>query len=175
MVERMNAQTNATELHIGQTVTICKLNSAGSESFRYPGVITQTEPQGVRLHATWTRERMELGYTTFEPGDHFIEWFYTDRWYNIMEVHGASADGALKGWYCNVTHPATFADAVISYRDLDLDLWVAPDGTALTLDEDEFNADIAIDIQARAQALAALDQLRALVAQRVAPFDALPA
>jgi protein associated with RNAse G/E len=115
---------------------------------------------------------MELGYTTFETGDHFVEWFYTDRWYNIMEVRGAG--DRLKGWYCNVTYPAEFQPDHISYRDLALDLWVAPDGATLTLDEDEFDADPAIDAHARAQALAALGRLRELVARRLAPFDALP-
>jgi uncharacterized protein len=159
-------------LVVGQIVTVRKLSSAGAEVFAYPGVIAQTWPSGARLDATWTRGEMALGYTTFAPGDHFIEWFFADRWYNIMEVHGAG--DTLKGWYCNVTYPAQFEPDSISYRDLALDLWVAPDGTMTTLDEDEFAADAAIGATARAQALAALADLRALVAQRVAPFDTLP-
>lgn len=159
-------------LAIGQVVTVRKLSSAGDEVFAYPGVIAQTLPTGVRLDARWTRATMALDYTTFEPGDHFIEWFFADRWYNIMEVHGAGE--ALKGWYCNVTYPAEFTAASVSYRDLALDLWVAPDGATLTLDEDEFSADASITAEAREQALAALDALRALVAARMAPFDTLP-
>lgn len=157
---------------VGQAVTIRKLTSAGAQVFAYSGIIAQTLPNGVRLDATWTRGPMALGYTTFEPGDHFIEWFYADRWYNIMEVHGAN--GALKGWYCNVTYPAAFHGASVSYRDLALDLWVAPDGAMTTLDEDEFAADTAIDAQARAQALDALERLREMATRRDAPFDTLP-
>ncbi len=160
-------------LATGQTVTVCKLNSAGAQVFAYAGVIAQTWPTGARLDATWTRGPMELGYTTFEPGDHFIEWYFTDRWYNIMEVRGAG--DRLKGWYCNITCPAEFRAARISYRDLALDLWVAPDGAMTTLDEDEFAADAAIDAPTRARALAALADLRDRVARRVAPFDTLPA
>lgn len=159
-------------LVVGQRVTVCKLSSAGAHVFAYEAVIAQTLPTGARLDATWTRGQMELGYTTFEPGDHFVEWFYADRWYNIMEVHGAG--DALKGWYCNVTHPAEFTNDRICYRDLALDLWVAPDGAMTTLDEDEFEADTAIDAHARAQALAALEHLRELVTRRAAPFDMLP-
>lgn len=159
-------------LRVGQTVTICKLNSAGVEVFAYPGVVAQVWPTGARLDAQWTREAMALGYTTFEPGDHFIEWFFADRWYNIMEVRGAG--DTLKGWYCNVTWPAEFTAASVSYRDLILDLWVAPDGATLTLDEDEFAADTSIAAEVHDQALAALEALRALVAARVAPFDTLP-
>jgi hypothetical protein len=113
-----------------------------------------------------------LGYTTFAHGDHFIEWFFADRWYNIMEVHGAGE--ALKGWYCNVSYPAQFQGDRICYRDLALDLWVAPDGALTTLDEDEFAADAAIDAATRAQALTALDDLRDLVTHRSPPFDTLP-
>lgn len=159
-------------LVVGQAVTIRKLSSAGAQVFAYQGTIAQTLPSGVRLDATWTRDRMELGYTTFDPGDHFVEWFYTDRWYNIMEVRGAG--DMLKGWYCNVTYPAEFQPDRISYRDLALDLWVAPDGATLTLDEDEFDADAAIDAYARTQALAALEHLRERVTRRLAPFDTLP-
>lgn len=157
----------------GQTVTIRKLNSAGVEVFAYQGVIAELLTHGARLEAAWTRGVMELGYTTFEPGDQFSEWFYTDRWYNIMEVR--SADGSLKGWYCNVTYPAIFEAWRVTYRDLALDLWVAPDGSMTTLDEDEFAADDAIDAAARLHALAALNHLRTLVEERVAPFDTLPA
>lgn len=172
-----NAQTSngglaGVGLVAGQAVTIRKLSSAGAQVFAYQGIIAQTLPSGVRLDATWTRERMELGYTTFEKGDHFVEWFYTDRWYNIMEVRGVG--DRLKGWYCNVTYPAEFRPDHISYRDLALDLWVAPDGATITLDEDEFDADAAIDPHARTQALAALERLREQVARRLAPFDTLP-
>ncbi len=164
-------QSQAPELAVGQAVTICKLSSAGAQVFAYQGVIARTFPAGAQLDARWTRSRMELGYTTFEPGDHFIEWFFADRWYNIMEVRDVGE--SLKGWYCNVTHPAEFGRDRICYRDLALDLWVAADGAMTTLDEDEFDADAAIDAHARAQALHALDHLRAMVIHRLSPFDTL--
>lgn len=168
----MSDCVNAPELVVGQTVTIRKLNSAGIEVFAYPGVIAHTWPTGARIDAEWTRAAMALGYATFEPGDHFIEWYFTDRWYNIMEVRGAGEH--LKGWYCNITWPTEFQSDRICYRDLALDLWVAPDGALTTLDEDEFAADLAIDEDARAHALDALERLRELVARRAAPFDILP-
>jgi hypothetical protein len=174
MPERAQQASGAsgTGLAVGQSVTVRKLNSAGVEVFAYAGVIAQTWPGGARLDARWTRATVALGYTTFEPDDHFIEWFFADRWYNIMEVRGAGE--TLKGWYCNVTYPAEFQRDSVCYRDLALDLWVAPDGAMTTLDEDEFEADAAIDATARAHALTALADLRALVACHAAPFDTLP-
>ena len=156
---------------VGRAVTIRKLSARGDVVFVYAGVIAATLAEGVRVDAEWTRARMELGYTTFEPGDRFIEWFYTDRWYNIMEVRERS--GVLKGWYCNVTWPAEITQDMVSYRDLTLDLWVAPDGSALTLDMDEFEADISLSVEERSQALAALVELRAHLARGEEPFDTL--
>ncbi len=156
---------------IGRTVTIRKLSARGEPVFAYPGVIAALLAAGARVEAEWTRARMELGYTTFEPGDHFTEWFYTDRWYNIMEVREGA--GTLKGWYCNVTWPAEITEDTITYRDLTLDLWVAPDGAALTLDMDEFEQDSNLSAEERAQALAALDVLRAHLEHGEEPFGAL--
>lgn len=165
------AVTNKGTLHPGEGVTVRKLNAAGEAVFSYPGVIAEVLVDGVRLDAAWTRDEMALDYVTFEPGDHFIEWFYTDRWYNIMEVRTPS--GALKGWYCNIGHPAVFAAGIVTYRDLLLDLWVAPDGAALTLDEQEFVEDTSLTVDVRAKALEAMAQLRERLARREAPFDML--
>lgn len=51
------------------------------------------------------------------------------------------AEGALKGWYCDITRPAVVSGTELVVEDLDLDLWRSADGTAvLRLDEDEFAA-----------------------------------
>ena len=44
-------------------------------------------------------------HATLRRGDRFIETYYTDRWYNIFEIH-AREDDRLKGWYCNIAKPA---------------------------------------------------------------------
>lgn len=165
------AHNNLDSAFTGRAVTIRKLSAAGTQVFAYSGVIGAAFVGGVRVDAEWTRGRMELGYTTFEPGDRFAEWFYTDRWYNIMEVR--TTDGALKGWYCNITRPTTITADSVSYTDLALDLWVAPDGSALLLDEDEFAADNDITDELRMNARAGLDALHAHVANREAPFDSI--
>ena len=76
-----------------------------------------------------------------------------------------TATGALKGWYCDITRPATLSGAELVVEDLDLDLWRSADGTDVRrLDEDEF-AESGLtesDPEAAAAALAALDELEAL-------------
>jgi hypothetical protein len=149
------------------SVVVQKLNSAGEVTVAYETELAERLPNGVRLHARWTRPPLELGYTTFETGDFFIEWFFTDRWYNIFEIHAAS--GELKGWYCNVAEPAAISAGLVACRDLLLDLWVGPQGEMQVLDEEEF-ALADLDPPLRIGALEALEALRRLVQERVAPF-----
>jgi predicted RNA-binding protein associated with RNAse of E/G family len=152
-----------------EQVIVQKLDTRGRLVTSYEATVTERFANGVLLDARWEHPRLALGYTTFETGDRFREWFYSDRWYNIFEI--AESGGALKGWYCNITEPATITETEIRCRDLLLDLWVAPDGETLVLDEDEFAADDAIDSSTRTQALAALAELEQMVAAREAPFD----
>lgn len=154
------------------TVTIQKLNGHGETVVAYQGEVLERFAGGVRLEARWTRPPLELGYTNFEPGDRLMEWFFSDRWYNIFEIHAAGTD-ALKGWYCNVAAPAAITADVIACRDLLLDLWVAPDGAMRVLDEDEFALDTTLDCASRAGALQGMADLVTLVRGRESPFDVI--
>jgi hypothetical protein len=153
-------------------MTVRKLNTHGEVVVSYDARLAQWLPNGVLLDARWTRPPLPLGYTTFETGDRFREEFYTDRWYSIFEIR--TAEGALRGWYCNVSAPADISGAIITYRDLYLDLWVAPDGTMTVLDEDELAADTTLDAATCALARAALTELQRLVRARESPFDHVP-
>ncbi|MGE5333357.1 MAG: DUF402 domain-containing protein [Nitrososphaerota archaeon] len=148
-----------------------KLDLHGATVITYEAEVAQRLPDGVRLSARWTRPPMQLGYVTFETGDHFTEWYFSDRWYNIFEI--ASPDGTLKGWYCNVAAPAMIEANDLFCRDLILDLWVTPEGATSVLDEDDFAAERSLDAATRAQALAGLAELQRLVAERQGPFSRL--
>ena len=148
-----------------------KLDTQGAIVLTYEAMLAERLSDGVRLDALWTRPTTDLGYVIFATGDHFTEWYYSDRWYNIFEI--TSPDGTLKGWYCNAAAPADIGDDQIFCRDLLLDLWVTPDGATLVLDEDEFAAETALDDATRDQALAGLTELQRLVAHREGPFSRL--
>jgi protein associated with RNAse G/E len=141
----------------GEPVLVIKNNYAGAEVFRYEGVILKRDQTEIVLEARFNRDDMQLGYAVFRRGDRFVERFYSDRWYNIFEVHDVD-DDHLKGWYCNFTRPATFDDGRIEADDLALDLWVYPDRRKLVLDREEFDA-LPINASERAAVLAALDEL----------------
>ncbi len=154
---------------VSPAITVHKLDPAGSHVTSYPGRVIERLAGGVKLEAYWTRPTLALGYTTFETGDRFIEWFYSDRWYNIFAIYAAG--GALKGWYCNVAEPARITADEISCRDLLLDLWVNPDRTYRALDEEGFARDPTLTDDQRAHAVRALGELRAMVDGRLPPFD----
>jgi protein associated with RNAse G/E len=126
----------------------------------------------VTVRTTWPLDPLDLGILRFETGDIFVETYYADRWYNIFQVHGA--DGRLKGWYCNITRPAVIGADRVDSEDLELDLVVAPDRAVVRLDdEDEFAARHLErdEPEAHAAALAAVEELRALIAAGAGPFD----
>jgi uncharacterized protein len=152
-------------------VTVVKLNPQGEEKIRYPAQVSARLENGVMLDAYWNHARKDLGYTIFEPGDHFIEYFYSDRWFNIFAI--ATADGQRKGWYCNIAAPALIATEQVEQIDLLLDVWVTPDGQLLILDEDEFTADLTITTEQRRNARQGLRDLLALIAARHEPFTEL--
>lgn len=153
-------------------VTVYKHDHTGREVWHYVGEVLARGATWLQLEARFDRPDHALEFVVFQHGDRFIEWFYTDRGYNIFEVHAVD-DDHLKGWYCNVTRPALISADAIHSDDLALDLWITPRGEAYLLDEDEFTA-LDLDAPTRAQALDALHELRTLVANCTPPFDAVP-
>ena len=149
-------------------ITIRKLDHAGRQVLAYSGQVLRREGQTIVLRTRWSRAPLDVGYVILEPGDRWTEYFYADRWYNIFEIR--AGDGCLKGWYCNITRPARITACEVAAKDLALDLWVAPDGTMLVLDEDEFAA-LELTPAEREAAQQALAELQAMVTRKVAPFD----
>ncbi|MFI9153451.1 DUF402 domain-containing protein [Streptomyces sp. NPDC053367] len=140
------------------------LVKAGRTKIRYGAALLADDGTRVAVRAPWAGEGVrDFGFVRFEPGDVFTEYYWRDRWYSVKEVR--DAQGALKGWYCDVTRPATLSGGELVVEDLDLDLWRSADGSDVRrLDEDEF-ADSGLaerDPAAAAAAVAALDELEAL-------------
>ncbi|WP_432088828.1 DUF402 domain-containing protein [Streptomyces sp. bgisy095] len=147
----------------GRSVEVT-LTKAGRTKIRYPAEVLAEEPGRLSVRAPWAAEGVrDFGFVRFEPGDVFVEHYWRGRWFTVKEVR--SADGSLKGWYCDVTRPPVIDGSGVVVEDLDLDLWVSADGSeVLRLDEDEFAASglAASDPEAADRAVAALDELEAL-------------
>ena len=140
-----------------QEVLIIKLSTQRQETWRYQGRILSQDADSMLIEAFFNRDDLPFHGITLRENDRFIERYYTNRWYNIFEIHDRD-DDRVKAWYCNVTTPAEIEPGRISYVDLALDLLVYPDGSYLVLDEDEFS-ELDLDPQHRLNAHQALTAL----------------
>ena len=152
---------------MSDAITVYKLDHHGREVWRYPGRVLARDAHTIRLEGFYNRDNTTVGYAVFKRGDRLVETFYSDRWYNVFAVYDRD-DGALKGWYCNVTRPATITGEMVSSDDLALDVWVSPDGAVTVLDEDEFAA-LELSEADRAAAEDALQQLIQLAESGLLP------
>ena len=143
---------------MSQIVNVVKLDPQGQETWRYQGNLLEQQPDRLVLEAYFDRPDREFHGIWLRTGDRFIETYYTERWYNIFEIH-AVEDDRLRGWYCNVASPVQIKGDTLSYMDLALDLLVYPDHRQLVLDEDEF-AGLEISEHQKQQARSALQELQ---------------
>ena len=150
---------------------VTKLDPAFHPVTNYPGVLVYADDAQVVLRTVWEEPACGVGPLTLETGSIMIERFYPGCWFNIADLY--SPTGVLLGWYCNITRPVEIAPTAIRWFDLALDLLVLPDGTDLVLDLDEFEA-LHLAAAERAQAEAAMTELRAWVRARRAPFGRTP-
>jgi uncharacterized protein len=141
-------------------IKVQKKNPAGEVTYEYEGVMVSRDENSVTLEAFFERADMPFMDVVFKTGDRFVEYYYSDRWYNIFAIHDRD-DGQIKGWYCNIGQPAVIEDGIVSYVDLALDLWVSTDGKQTVLDEDEFEA-LKLNEELKIGALNGLDELKDL-------------
>ncbi|MFG2312489.1 DUF402 domain-containing protein [Streptomyces sp. NPDC048566] len=154
---------SATSARTADAVEIV-LVKAGRTKIRYAARLLADDGTRIVVRAPWAGDTArDFGFVRFERGDVFTEYYWRDRWYAVKEVRDAA--GVLKGWYCDVTRPATVSGGRLVVEDLDLDLWRSADGRDVRrLDEDEFAASglAATDPEAAAAAESALDDLERL-------------
>jgi hypothetical protein len=164
----MSANSAETTAHVD--VVLVK---AGRTKIRYRSALLGDDGTRITVRAPWAGDGVrDFGFVRFEPGDVFTEYYWRNRWYAVKEVHDGR--GTLKGWYCDITRPATLSGTELVVEDLDLDLWRSADGrTVLRLDEDEFAASglATRDPAAAEAAVQALDTLELLA--REGGFEAL--
>jgi uncharacterized protein len=141
-------------------IKVQKKNPAGEVTYEYEGTLLSREEHCIKLEALFDRADMPFMDIVFKTGDLFIEYYYTDRWYNIFAVYDHE-DKNIKGWYCNIGKPAVIEESVVSYVDLALDLWVSTDGKQTVLDEDEFEQ-LGLNDELRDGALQGLEELKQL-------------
>ena len=71
-----------------------KLDAQGRETWRYHGELVQSLADRVVLQARFDREDRIFHGMPLCRGDRFLETYFTDRWYNIYEIHSATTTPA---------------------------------------------------------------------------------
>jgi hypothetical protein len=148
-------------------IKVQKKNPTGEVTYEYEGVLLSRDETSVKLEALFDRADMPFVDVVFQMGDRFVEYYYTDRWYNIFVVYDGT-NGRIKGWYCNIGKPAVIEDGLVSYVDLALDLWVSANGKQTVLDEDEFE-ELKLSEELRTGALNGLEELKQLFLKEKPP------
>ena len=147
-------------------ITVIKCDPFGREVFRWKAKVLERGEQEILVEAHFGLENHFMGNIPLEPGDRFVESYYSEHWYNIYEVHSRDND-QLKCWYCNLSYPAEIGKDKVTFRDLALDLLIYPDGKQELLDEDEFEA-LTIPLGDQAKALSELENLKKDFHERLA-------
>ena len=148
--------------------TVIKRDARGNDVLSYQGILIERGETHVCIEARFALDDIDLGYIHLRRGDRFREWFYSDRYFNIFRVQDVHSH-QLKGWYCNITRPAIIEDAQVAAEDLELDVFVYPDGRALVLDQEEFAA-LCLSEFEQARAWEAVQTIREMVRERQSPF-----
>ncbi len=149
---------------------IIKNDHQGQELWRYPveKIIKESESE-IQFEAFFNRDDYDAGYVLYKRNDRFVETFYKDRWYNVFAIYDRDTE-QLKGWYCNITRPATWDEHALQSDDIALDVWVFADGSRepLVLDKEEF-VELGLKPEERTLALKAVDEILELAKKTALP------
>jgi predicted RNA-binding protein associated with RNAse of E/G family len=106
-----------------------------------------------------------LGEVVMDRGYRAVWFLFKDRSYDVGRVY--RPDGTWTGYYVDVLEPVRWTGSdpatLEPVIDLFLDLWIAPDGRYVVLDEDEFEEAIGEGILGQEQIAHARRVLRELV------------
>lgn len=153
-------------------IEVISRNFDNSARKKWTAELVTVAPPLIELVGTFTEqlEHSELGL--IRAGTLSTEYYWLDRWYNIFRFDDPS--GEFLFFYCNICLPPTFADAVLDYVDLDIDVIVKPQNGVLILDREEFDQNCVrygVPDETRQGAFGALDELLALIERRDFPFS----
>ena len=150
------------------------LDWSGKLKVEWTGEVARDDAEEIVLRCRFTRD-VQTSYLRFRTDDVTVEHYPRHEWYNAFQV--ISAEGQLKGFYCNIAMPPTVEGDVLSYTDLTLDLFVFPDGRWLVLDEEDFERRAREDYPAEvvARARQSLSSLIGLVESRAWVFSEIAA
>ena len=156
----------------GNEIVVSVLKYDGLEHRRWAARIAKIEGPLLVLDAVFEDEIEHDLLGMISSGTISTEYYWLDRWYNVFRF--SDPDRKLKNYYCNVNQPPSFDGRVLSYIDLDIDIFVAPDITYKILDVEDFEENArryAYPEEVQANARRAVDELTTLIESRTFPFN----
>ena len=153
-------------------ITVRVLKFDGAEHRHWQARLARRDNSLLVLEAAFEDDVSHHLLGEIQRGTRTIEYYWLDRWYNVFRF--LNDDGQTRLFYCNINLPPAFADGVLSYIDLDIDVLVHPDLSYQVLDLDEFELNTAryrYPPELKRKALAAIDKLIAMIESRQFPFD----
>ncbi len=123
----------------GSSVVVRKLDLDGRSRIEYPATVRDRSPHRLVLSARWTHTG-DFGDFTISAGAPVLEYFHSELWYGVIRL--MDFDRELQGWYCDICVPPRVNESregiTVEYVDLDLDIFVSPQGEIQFRDYEEF-------------------------------------
>lgn len=154
---------------MSEPITVIKRDHHGNDVLTYTGVAIARDEASICIQASFPFKPHDLGGFMLNTGDKMLEWFYSDRYYNVFRIYDGDSD-QVKGWYCNLTRPAIITADTVASDDLALDVLCFPNGEVVILDEDEYQA-LDLSPAEQAEVSRTLTALIDLFNTSQAPFD----
>lgn len=109
--------------------------------------LVHREPGHVVIRHEITGQGGEVAGIGLPDGTVTYAYYWTDRLYNVY--HWLLPDGTTAGYYFNLADQTEIGKDHVAWRDLVVDVLVAPDGRCQVLDEDELPADLGPALRAK--------------------------
>ena len=77
------------------SVKVQKKNPAGDIKHEYVGDVLRRDEHSIVLEALFDRADMPFMDVVFRTGDRFVEYYFSNRWYNIFTIHDQADDRGL--------------------------------------------------------------------------------
>lgn len=127
-----------------EQMLVTKQNLCGEPRISYPAQVIEYTGDGIQLHTRWT-ETADYGLFSMEKGDPVLEDFASGRWYSVLKL--MDSEHRLVGWYCDICRPPELGRCSdgrwhLSYRDMELDIFVDPRRRPTVLDRRKFQTRI---------------------------------
>jgi protein associated with RNAse G/E len=149
-------------------IKVIKQDYLGRSVWEYSGNLLERVDNRIVIEAYFDREDTLVDELILREGDKFTEIYYLDKWFNIYEIRDQQED-SIKAWYCNISFPVEISGNILTYRDLELDLLVYPDGTQIVLDVEEFES-LPLSSQDYTSAIQALSELQEMFSSKYRNF-----